>query len=170
MTSATSVAFALVTILLAAAITQVLSAPVARPLTNPRRLGLNLVAVVDADVDEAVGVGMVVVPPGAGSDLQTKVACLLTRPRCGSQQLVQSLSSCWIHLPPILCMIIWTLLILYAILVIFLILLPTSLHVLLKIMKITLIEARVGIRPPGPYAKYVFFVLRLTATTIGLLT
>ena len=59
--------------------------------------------------------------------------------------------------------------ILYAILLSFLLPLPVSLHAMPMNLAATLIEVRVSIRLPGPYAKYVFFVPRLTATTIGFL-
>ena len=67
-------------------------------------------------------------------------------------------------------MLIWALLILHAILLSFLILFAVSFRAMLKNLPMTLNLLPVGIRPPGHFARYVFFVLRLTALTIGLHT
>ena len=67
-------------------------------------------------------------------------------------------------------MIIWTLLIPLAILLSFLILLALSSHAMQKNLPLTLRLLPVGIRPPGHFARYAFFVLRLIALTTGLPT
>ena len=67
-------------------------------------------------------------------------------------------------------MIIHTLLIPFAILLSFLIVLTLSAHAMQKNLPLSLTLLPVGIRPPGQFARYVFFVLRLIALTTGLLT